>query len=543
MSAKRPDEPSAVEWIEEAVHLLRRAPVEAFAIYYAGTVPFVLGLLFFWAHTTWFLPSGTAVAWGALGLTVLFAAMKPLQSEFCAHLSALRLGTPAPAWSGRRIARVALAQLELQPWAFLATGLAAVVALPFGWVYAYGQIVTVIGRDDDLHGSAVAAARLWPATNHVALLLISAVALCLWGNLFATFLFVPWLGNHLLGIDNVFGWSGWNLANSTFLASVTAVTWLVIDPLVKALYTLWVFRGRARRTGDDLRVELQGAAAAARTRPFVAMVLLCLACTAVPRLRAAPNSPPVAVRPERLNQAIDRVLDQPEFSWRLRPLPRPIAATHTGSIDRFLVRGGEIATETLRWVGRKLRAVMNWIIQHLFPDRPTEEAPATGPTAMALLRLTLYAFIAGALILIGWVIWIVVRHARRQVRSAVAAHAVAATPDLSDENIQVAQLPADGWLALAREQIARGEWRLAWRALYLAMLAQLAADGLISLARFKTNLDYERELRRRALSRVDTVERFVQRRRGFESVWYGRDMADERDVRAWMAEFERPTPP
>ena len=72
------------------------------------------------------------------------------------------------------------------------------------------------------------------------------------------------------------------------------------------------------------------------------------------------------------------------------------------------------------------------------------------------------------------------------------------------------------------------------------MLAQLAAEGLISLARFKTNLDYERELRRRALSRVEVVGRFVMRRRAFESVWYGRELVAEKDVREWMAELERP---
>ena len=99
---------------------------------------------------------------------------------------------------------------------------------------------------------------------------------------------------------------------------------------------------------------------------------------------------------------------------------------------------------------------------------------------------------------------------------------------------------ADGWLALAREQMERGEWRLALRALYLATLARLAGEGLISLATFKTNLDYEREVRRRALSRAEVVTRFAARRREFEAVWYGREHPGESHVRAWMAELERP---
>ena len=39
----------ALELIEEAVHLLRRAPGPVLAIYYFGSLPFVLALLYFWA--------------------------------------------------------------------------------------------------------------------------------------------------------------------------------------------------------------------------------------------------------------------------------------------------------------------------------------------------------------------------------------------------------------------------------------------------------------------------------------------------------------
>jgi len=39
----------AIELIEEAVQLLRRAPAASLAIYYAGALPFVLALLYFWA--------------------------------------------------------------------------------------------------------------------------------------------------------------------------------------------------------------------------------------------------------------------------------------------------------------------------------------------------------------------------------------------------------------------------------------------------------------------------------------------------------------
>jgi len=38
-----------LDLMEEATHVLRAAPAGTLAIYYLGAIPFVLGLLFFWA--------------------------------------------------------------------------------------------------------------------------------------------------------------------------------------------------------------------------------------------------------------------------------------------------------------------------------------------------------------------------------------------------------------------------------------------------------------------------------------------------------------
>ncbi|MEO5961636.1 MAG: hypothetical protein ABIR80_21190, partial [Opitutaceae bacterium] len=215
-----------------------------------------------------------------------------------------------------------------------------------------------------------------------------------------------------------------------------------------------------------------------------------------------------------------------------------------GPIARFMRKGADLVRDMFRAIGEGLRAVMRWLERIFFRGRGERPGtPASGGLAIGLLRVLLYGFIALAVLLLLWLIWLIVRGARRHAAPVLAARAVAnAKPDLRDENVQAAQLPAEGWLALAREQAARGEWRLAWRALYLATLARLAAEGLVSLAKFKTNLDYERELRRRALSRADLIARFARRRREFEDVWYGRAEPGEPGVRAWLAELEGSVP-
>lgn len=548
-AARRVTEPAAIELIEEAVHLLRRAPVAALAVYGAGTVPFVLGLLFFWAHTTWFQPSGETVTWGALGLVALFVAMKTAQAEFCAHLLALRLGAEPPVWSGRRLARLAATQLRLQPWNLPVLGLAALVGVPFGWVFAYGQSATVLGDEERLHEEAMEQAKLWPAQNHLGLLLISVLALGAWLNVGAAFYLVPWLANRLLGIENIFGFAGWWFANTTFLASVSALTWLAVDPLVKAFYTLRVFHGRARRTGEDVRVELKLARRAGPARA-VAVLALLVAGTAfgpVVRVGAAEAAPASAVQPAQLDRALDDVLAGGDFRWRLPPVAAAEVPAADGPVKRFLRQGVELVRGAFRTMGRWWKELGEWYDRH-FSRAEEKEAPerrsSGGSAGIEVIRVLLYIFIGVAVLLIGWVVWLMVKQAKRNAAPVLTARAVAvAAPDLRDENVQAALLPADGWLALAREQAARGEWRLAWRALYLATLARLAAEGLLSLAKFKTNLDYERELRRRALSRAEIVARFAARRRGFEDVWYGRAQPGEAEVREWMTELERPAVP
>lgn len=551
-------EPRAIDLVEEAVHLLRRAPVATLAIYYAGAVPFVLALLFFWAHATWFQPSAEQVAWGALGLVGLFLAMKTAQADFCARLMAARMGAPAPGWSGRRFARLLAAQTRLQPWALLAALPASLLTVPVGWVYAYAQNVVVMGDAERLHGEAVEQAKLWPSQNHLGLVVISLLALGVWVNLAAAFLAVPWLANKLLGIENIFGFSGWWFFNTTFVASVTALTWLAVDPLVKAFYVLRVFHGRARRTGEDVRVELQlarSAGASLRTTAALALLLIALP----PNFRAAEDavgdsvsqsrdgtrSPSPRVQPAQLDRAIEEVLAGPEFRWRLRPAPGRDVKSDDGPVKRFIRSGLDTVVEMVRAVGRAIGRVIDWF-GRLFRGSPAarESVGAAVGTGAMLMKVLLYVLIGAAVILLLWVIWLVVRSAQRHAAPVVAAQAVTATvPDLRDENVQAAQLPADGWLALAREQAGRGEWRLALRALYLATLARLAAEGLVSLAKFKTNLDYEREVRRRALSRSEVVARFATRRREFEDVWYGRAEPAEAQVRAWMTELERPATP
>jgi hypothetical protein len=121
----------------------------------------------------------------------------------------------------------------------------------------------------------------------------------------------------------------------------------------------------------------------------------------------------------------------------------------------------------------------------------------------------------------------------------VTTEAIQPTADVANENIGAEQLPEDGWTRLAHELLARGELRLALRAFYLGSLAHLAGRNLITLARFKSNRDYERELRRRAHAFAELLPLFGENVSVFDRTWYGRHDVDGELVTRFAANVER----
>src|SRR5439155_14205647 len=111
----------------------------------------------------------------------------------------------------------------------------------------------------------------------------------------------------------------------------------------------------------------------------------------------------------------------------------------------------------------------------------------------SLLLYVLMAIVFAALLVFFVRLW---RDRNRRV-VPVRAEAIEYQPDVADENVGADQLPVDRWVLLAQSLLKEGNFRLAMRALYLPTLAHLAQRNLIALAKFKSNREYESELRRR----------------------------------------------
>jgi hypothetical protein len=552
---KKTDAPGAVEFVEEAVHLLRALPPAAWVIYLAGAVPWVLGLGYFWATASWFAPRPEEVLWKAIGMAGLYMGLKVAQAEFCARVRAVRFGVEAETLSWRGVLRTTARQARVQGWAVPLMPVAMVMTVPLAFTWMYFENMTALAASPDVAGESLGQrarreAMRWPGPAHVALLLFSGVWLAVWLNIATVFYGVPWLARTLFGAENMFGLSGWAALNSTLLALVTILAWLAVDPLVKTYHVLRTFYGEARHTGEDLRLELRAPVARGRLAKAgrVAVVALMLgwlsgAVTESGALRAAVEAPE-RVSAAQVDAALDEALSERDFRWSLQPLPVVREADAAdGLIKRFVRQGFELIGQMIRDVRDWVKRVADWI-SDLFKnkkDKAKKEPKmkkATGDTG-ALARVLLYGLLALCAVGLMWILWTSWKKRPVAPRTLTALSATPVAPDLNDEKLEASRLVSSEWLELARAQLARGEWRLALRALYLGSLASLGARGLVSLARAKTNLDYERELARRAAGRPDVVAGFRARRLSFECVWYGRAAAEENQLRAWLAELER----
>jgi len=92
---------------------------------------------------------------------------------------------------------------------------------------------------------------------------------------------------------------------------------------------------------------------------------------------------------------------------------------------------------------------------------------------------------------------------------------------------------------MARDLLSRGDLRLALRAFYLATLAHLAQRNLVTIARHKSNRDYERELGRRAHALPELTSRFNENVSIFDRIWYGMHEVNDALLEHFQRNVER----
>lgn len=514
MNKNRSGERPAIDLVEEAVHLLRSAPIAAWAWYLIGVIPFLLALLYFWTDMSWSAEARSACAIEAAGVGIAFVWMEWMQALFARALRRhLRLGA-ATRLRPRELWLFLVSQATIQPSKLFILPIAAIATLPFGWVHAFYESVTAnfAGEENfrQLWSKAWRQARLWPRQNHFALTLTVLFYLLMSANIFILVLILPHLLKMFTGAENIFTLSGVSALNSTTLAVVAAATYLCCAPLTKAIHVLRCFYGESLHSGEDLQIEFRRA-----TKLLTAATLALLAMTAP--LSAATNSEKPRISAENLNRSIEETISEPQFRWRRpRSDQTESAARKPTWIERFV-------KNTFHKIAEWIRAIERWIDKHWRQPSPKLDTDRAGgdTSAKSILKIILVILASALVVMLGWSI----RNYIVRTRAESAAAPLPRKIDSLDENVTADLLPEDDWLRLARESITNGDLRAGLRALFLAALAHLAQREVIALARHKSNRDYHAELRRRTPEQSQLHEAFSENMRDLERVWYGRHAA------------------
>lgn len=568
MSPKSPTRSGggAVDFLEETVHLLRLAPPSSLVVYYIGSVPFVVGFLYFWTDMSRSAFAEERHGRAALAIALLFLWMKTWQAVFAGMLHENVTGQADRPWAVSRFFRALRIQAMVQPSALFLLPIAFAVTLPFGWAFAFYQNVTVFSSTADADLTAVCKrasqqAQLWPGQNHALLAILGLFGLFVFLDVGIVLLQIPHLLKALLGIETIFSQSGWGMLNTTFLMATVGITYLCVDPIVKAVYVLRCFHGQAVETGEDLEVMMRGFSGAPVRICVVLMAIALLSGTIKaadvlpseedkPRSAATPivskeistekPSNPRTVPVPELDRAIREVISQREYSWR-SPRVKAERVKNPGLLSIFI---DSILDTIQSWMKAGLRVardVVQWIFEVIFKRIVQHhEMTNSGLGWMSSLQILLYALLAAvacALAIIVLRIW-----KRRTPRTGqIVAQPIVSTPDLADQNVVADQLPEEAWLKLAQELVDRGELRLALRALYLAGLAHLGRREWIRIAKFKSNREYQRELHRRVPAQAGLQSAFSELVSTFDRVWYGLGAVDQTVLAQFREHLERVT--
>jgi hypothetical protein len=501
---------SCIDLLEEATHALRTAPAKTIAIYYLGAIPFILGFLYFWTDMMQSPYASQHLAEASLGMVLLFVWMKFCQALFADRLRAQFGADEMPSYTINEYGRILFAQAVIQPAGLFILPLAFVLALPFGWAYAFYQNVTALASTEvrspsDLARKAWAQAVLWPGQNHAMLGIATLYGGCVFLNWMVVALSIPGLLKMFFGIETVFSQAPAAMLNTTSFVSVCGLTYLTVDPFVKAAYVLRCFYGESMHSGEDLKSDLRRFATA--VRGFA-----------------------VTIMPNELDRRIDQVIHTDKFAWRL-PRDAAVEKSNDGVITAFLHRIWIMVRDILR-------VVLTWIDRFF---RSLFQNPSAGIRhgfSWSSSSLLLYGLLAVVLAALGVVVYRLLR--ARDVPTILAdVTPIHPAPDVSDERVGADQLPADGWISMARDLLERGEFRLAMRAFYLASLAHLAHRNLVSIARFKSNRDYENELRRRGHAIPELASVFTDNVSALERIWYGLHEVNADAVRQFASNVDK----
>jgi hypothetical protein len=499
----------AVQIFEEAVHLLRGAPLPFFAPCLIGSLPFALCLLWFTAEMSWSGYATQELLAASLLTALLYVWKQGWEAVFCLRLHD-RLSGAHHTLTTADVVRLALRQAAVQPFALLALPFAGVLLAPLPTVFGFFRNYSLYAALGIRHPmrEAVQQASQWNRQNYVLHIFLFLLSLLLFLNYGVAALVLPSLARSFFGADTTLTRYGMWLLSWTGVAAIVLLVYVTIEPVCCAIYVLRCFYSQSLSTGADLQSKLRRALA---TAALLLIVTLAGRAVAYPDVAFAQTT--TAVDGKALDQSVEKVLQRREFTWRM---PRQ----DTSAAER---------PAWAKWIDGVIGSAkdfLEWFMEGLRKFFENDSQNSTGKAAPASpygLVLQYSLWLLGILFAIGAALLLYRQHrARRTVVATPAAAPGNGAIDLLDESVTADKLPEESWMALAREWIDKGDLRLALRAMHLAGLSYLNGRNLITVRRWKSGLEYSAEVVRRARTAPELGPAFRRNMRVFEAGWFGR---------------------
>jgi hypothetical protein len=548
-SSKGKQRKSAIRILEESIHLLRLMPAGLFFSYYVGSIPFVLGFLYFWGDMSRSAFAGEYCAVSALGLAFLFVWMKCWHAVFAVKLREQILDAQTQTWSFGRMVNLVASQAFIHSSSFIILPVALIMAIPFGWCFAFYQNITAqtLFQQEGIKALCKKSwyfANLWAKQNHVLILVFMAFALILFLNLATAIFIFPHIIKKVIGIETIFTLSGVNFFNSTFLAATIGITYLCVDPIVKAAYVLRCFYGAALVTGEDIRIELNKFIIPGKT---LAVILAFILFSGSFNGFAAPktqinsikngSTSSISLSPENLNRSIEEVINRREFSWRMpREVLKEKEKDNSNPLSEVFKWLGGLLEKGFKAAAGLIKKIFDWF-EKLLPEKQSG-TDLSDKDWIYSTRLFLVILLVILALILGYLFFRIFKKRHLTIVESVIDPAIQAT-DIEDETIRADELSTSRWLNIAVEFKAQGSLRLAMRAFYLATLSLLSQEEMITIEIFKSNLDYKAELKRRAYEKKEIRAAFSQLVSFFDKAWYGMYQISKSDLSRFAATQER----
>lgn len=225
----------------------------------------------------------------------------------------------------------------------------------------------------------------------------------------------------------------------------------------------------------------------------------------------------VPADPARVKADLKRILQAPEFQPEKQ---------QEGLLSRFS-----------HWMAARWEAFVSWF-RKLFKmkDSPPEVESRSGGNGI-LAYLVVPIITALLIVAVVWLLALLIMAIARNWRGAPAPSAKTTTTfDIDDAGADMLQEP-DEWLSQAQHFAGAGDYRRAFRAVFLGILLQMDKAGAIEYTRSRTNGDYVRLLRTRGFTAL--FEAFRPLVFEFDLRWYGNRATAEEDYRRCRREYDR----